>query len=204
MCFSATASFTSAGLLTIGSLALLSRNKDAKFFPLTLIPIFFALQQMSEGFLWQDFSSHFWKNCYLFFVWVFWPIYIPYSVYAVDNYKWQLFYIGMGLTFACFFGWEIPTTSPEKFHHSIHYNQLNTPRHHPIFFSILYLFITVTPTLISPVKRMWIFGSIGLLTAAFVVYLDKTIFLSLWCFSAAFISLSLFFIVPLAYKNKNL
>lgn len=53
MCFSATASFASAGVLVgIGSIAL-ARRRPAPLRLLAAVPLLFGLQQAAEGFVWQ-------------------------------------------------------------------------------------------------------------------------------------------------------
>ena len=202
MCYSATASFTAAGILAIGAGALIAKNRNRRFFAMTLIPLFFAVQQLAEGFVWQDMSSQFWKTVYLFFAMMFWPVYIPFSIYRADRCKWQLLFIGMGITLALILGAGLPAVAPQQMNHSIQYDGPILSIH-SLYYPTLYLFITVIPTWISPIRKMRLFGLLSLIAAILVFILDRAVFLSLWCFLEALICLSLFFIIPKKNYNKN-
>ena len=101
MCFSATASFTAAGLLIpLGAAALArslgpGRGSDpppASTVALALAPLLFGLQQAIEGFVWigvEGGGDATWLAptvlLYLFFAYGFWPAWIPFAVLRLEG-----------------------------------------------------------------------------------------------------------------------
>lgn len=101
MCFSAEASFTAAAsLIPAGGLSVyLAYRTDRRFVPLCTLPLLFGVQQLFEGFVWtsgaagdlqavQGFSA-----AYMFFSWLAWPVWIPFSIYFVEPVKRKPFYL---------------------------------------------------------------------------------------------------------------
>ena len=91
MCFSATASFVTAGTTAIIGVVALTRANGPRELPLAATPILFALQQGIEGLLWLDLPvapdgplSTGLTLLYLFFAEVFWPIFVPIAVLLVE------------------------------------------------------------------------------------------------------------------------
>jgi hypothetical protein len=71
MCFSAEASFLSAGLLGIAGVTSLYMVKDSKYIPFATIPLLFAIHQLSEGFLWLSLSGILWQTHTSWFLYIF-------------------------------------------------------------------------------------------------------------------------------------
>lgn len=92
MCFSAAASFgTGVVLSLIGVKSIQSAKQKAHYF-FACIPVLFAVQQFSEGFIWlypTNLSTDFWSvfrvYFYLAFAQVIWPFYIPFSFYKLES-----------------------------------------------------------------------------------------------------------------------
>src|ERR1700683_2712445 len=91
MCFSATASFVTAGVTGAIGIVSLARVNDPRELPLAATPILFALQQSIEGLLWLDLPlapdgsiSTALALSFLFFAKVFWPIYAPIVVLLIE------------------------------------------------------------------------------------------------------------------------
>lgn len=94
MCFSATASFTAGAVLsTIGVVSIKKAKRPAEIL-FASIPLLFALQQISEGFLWlaltnpeyaymENVSTH----IFIAFAQVVWPFWIPFSIFIFTNSK---------------------------------------------------------------------------------------------------------------------
>ena len=90
MCFSATASFSSAtALLLVGGVAMPYVRKPSEL-PFALIPVLFGVQQLLEGLIWVSFSeraatwtclpTHYLVQTYSIFSQVLWPAYVPIAV----------------------------------------------------------------------------------------------------------------------------
>src|SRR5262249_42575055 len=88
MCFSAQASFTTGAALVPAGIYCVQTacRKDRRFVLLALVPLGFAIQQCSEGFVWLglDYKDltlvRQWSVVYLFFALAFWPFWIPFSL----------------------------------------------------------------------------------------------------------------------------
>lgn len=209
MCFSAPASFTASALLTVMGAALVTRVKDKKWLPLALIPWFFAMQQASEGFVWLKGSEGVGaKNIFLFFAYVFWPIWISFSLYlAEENHvRKQLlsFCLGMGLVVGCALMIVIPHTSAVEYSNSIQYIQSVPWDMYSTLALLFYSGATLLPFFLSSIPRMWGVGLIISLAGIAVYTLNRFCFVSLWCFWAALLSMSLFFVFFMQKRTQSL
>lgn len=223
MCFSAGASFAAAGGLSIISLLSIKQVRTKKMMPLALTPLFFGIQQASEGFVWitlnnGDTTSFLHLSTmyvFLFFAGMFWPTWIPASLYWAENSynrKKLLFkFILLGTLTSLLFlwCWILKTNGAVVTQHHIDYPVDNYPFGcgNPIYcrigsyaLSFLYASVTITPFFISSIPHMKLLGTavgIGALIA-YIFYLMA--FPSVWCFFAAVCSVITYFIV---WKNKE-
>src|ERR1044072_2070766 len=92
MCFSATASFTSGAILAAaGAVTLKTAPKiSQKFFG--AIPLIFALQQITEGFLWLTLKGKIdpdWQQIitltFIAIAQAFWPFWVPLSIALMEE-----------------------------------------------------------------------------------------------------------------------
>ena len=91
MCFSAPASFVTAGITGAIGIVALTRVSEPRELPLAATPLLFALQQSIEGLLWLDLPlapngslSTVLTFLYLFFAEAFWPLYVPIAVWLIE------------------------------------------------------------------------------------------------------------------------
>lgn len=208
MCFSATASFvSSAVLITAGTITVI-RSRKTSFQYLGIIPILFALQQFSEGFVWlalenEQFIKH--MNiasfAFVFFAWVVWPFYIPFSMYKLEKpYQRQnamRVFVVLGvllssiLTYALIFRGVEPHISG----HSISY-RFPVDEYTVNIMSLFYFCCTIIPLLISTPKRVWILGVSTLALSIIAKILFNHAFLSVWCMFCAINSLIILYVIP--------
>lgn len=203
MCFSSEASFTAAVLLgAIGS-ATLKINNSKSFLFLAAIPILFSIQQLSEGLVWLNLDQHIFsaetalvaQSLYLFLAFFIWPIWIPLSLALTEKTLWRrnLMYAVLGcgivlsilnLTYAL-----NQNITVRIIDHSLQYSGRVPDQ------AIIYPLIILIPIFLSSLKHMWIYG--GLITLAYLIadYSYSTNFVSVWCFFAAIVSLSLYKII---------
>jgi hypothetical protein len=93
MCFSATASFTVAALLApVGAYSLrLTKQTGKRWLLLASFPLAFAIQQAIEGVVWLGVNANepslvaITSRGFLFFSHLFWPAWVPLSVYALEE-----------------------------------------------------------------------------------------------------------------------
>ena len=92
MCFSATASFVSAGMMGLSGLAALASARQPRELPLAAAPLIFAIQQSVEGTLWLTLpiapdlpTSAVLMYVFLVFAMIFWPVYGPLAILAIER-----------------------------------------------------------------------------------------------------------------------
>lgn len=92
MCFSASVSFATGGILILGGTfaSLKAWNINKRYLPLAMMPAWAGIQQIFEGHVWmginQSDSFMVWWGAmgFIFFSWFMWPVWISYSVYALE------------------------------------------------------------------------------------------------------------------------
>ena len=91
MCFSVTASFAlGVSLIPIGVFsAVIAYRHNKHFLMFSLVPVFFGIQQCVEGMVWLRLEAGdpttVYAYLYLWMAYVFWPVYMPISVYLVET-----------------------------------------------------------------------------------------------------------------------
>jgi len=204
MCFSATASYTAALLLGSVGIFLMKKTKPPSLKWLTMIPLFFAIQQFSEGILWTTLDYGVYPNLwglsaqrvFLFFAYLFWPLWIPLSFMHAETETqkkkkfWPFLFGGFVLFLFNTIGFTQEGITPaEIIQCSIHYGG-STLSHR-----ILYALITLTPFFLSSLRGTKLLGIA--LTLSFILsdLFYHHAFTSIWCFFAAIVCLGLFWIV---------
>jgi len=207
MCFSAEMSFgASAVILVIG---IISINK-ARTLPqrvFALIPLFFSIQQFTEGLLWlvlanpeYDYLRPPLTNLYLSFAWIIWPAFIPFSMglLEVDSKRKLLFYLfsGIGLFVSASFIHILISHHASAFINEYHIDYtFDYKPSHPLFFTALYLVATVISLLVSSTKKMWVFGIVNLASYLFTKIFFHGHVVSIWCFFGAISSFIVLWII---------
>ncbi len=226
MCFSPSASFTAAVLLGTLGYACLKETKNPKEGLLASIPLFFAVQQAAEGVVWMTIpgsettislatllqtplltaSTH----VFLFFAYLFWPLWIPLSFLAVEKVQFRtkilattliagMIFGGASLGYLFYTGGLIDLAIKG---HSLHYELFKTlPQLLCDIFKLLYLYAVLAPSLVSSMKRAWIFGLLIAATFALSEYLYTVAFVSVWCFFSAIASASIYVILRQRQTN---
>ncbi|CCB90499.1 putative membrane protein [Waddlia chondrophila 2032/99] len=211
MCFSAEASFTVGTILSVVGITTLKQVKKQKYFLVALFPLFFASQQLIEGIVWLNMHPSFVStplsqaavNLYLFFAWLFWPIFVPIAFFVAEKEKWKkilfltVFLIGLIISYIDIIYLINYRITPQIVGRSLDYGFT------PLYGNILYGLIVFIPIFLSSVPRMKIFG-ISLLIAFIISQLIYTYaFTSVWCFFCAAISIQLYQILQRASQEKK-
>lgn len=201
MCFSTEASFgASAVLATIGVVALRKTNHRRQLL-FAAIPIFFAIQQFAEGFVWMGLTetgktaySQAAAYIFLLFALLVWPVWLPLSIWLLETrekVKKLLFVLAaFGILFSLPLGFFLFTHSvwPEVKGHHIHY-ALGFSGGLLKGTSLLYFIPTMLPPFLSSWKWIRILG-----VFLFISYLVSKFYfadavVSVWCYLAASVSL---------------
>jgi hypothetical protein len=195
MCFSATASFTSAGILGVIGVACLARASSAREWPVAAAPLIFALQQSIEGLLWlnlletpEGWRSQGLTSLFLFFAEVFWPIYVPIAVLLIEpsRERRRLIYVCLtaGLSVGAHLLWGVltlPHAAKIIDDHIVYFTEQKASN----IVAAAYLASTALPLMLSSRRTVAMLGAIVFVGSivAYVVYWDA--FVSVWCFFAA-------------------
>ena len=199
MCFSATASFSAAGLLALTGIVTLAQVKKRTELPLAVTPLLFAAQQAVEGALWLTVSegrthSLALANTFAGIALVVWPVLIPLAVALVERDPLRrllmLILIPAGIGVAVY---SAGTTLAHPYlAWPVGYTLTYVDNHpySPTMMAI-YFFCTCLPPFISSSRVLNLFGvivAVGL-GVAMLAYFES--FVSVWCFFAALASFTL-------------
>lgn len=207
MCFSANASLGAGVVLTVIGIASMKKAQHPSQLLFTSIPLLFGVQQLAEGILWLTIPNPAYAatqkiaTCfYLFFAHVLWPMCIPLSIALLEantvKRKIQKYLavagcvVGLYLAY-CLFAFHVEA---KIVGHHITY-MLEYPRGLRIYFYVLYGLVTILPPFFSNIRRMWWLGLSILVSYIIAAIFYEHYVLSVWCFFAAIISLSVYAIV---------
>lgn len=215
MCFSAEASFGAGIVLTAIGAATLKKEKRPNEIYFASIPLIFGAQQITEGLLWLALQGKIDKAfelpatyIFLFIAQVIWPLWIPYSIYKlerVENRKRALkWLIAVGVFVAlyniyCFLNFDFKANIDGK--------HISYPKEYPFHLEYVlligYNLVTLVPSFVSSVKRMWEV-SLGLLVFYIITgVFYQLYFVSIFCFFASIISIAVLFIMNEIRKQEN-
>jgi hypothetical protein len=210
MCFSALASFIASGVLVVVGVGCIyeALKRRKKYIWLALVPIVFAMQQLSEGFIWTSIHSgdfpteNFAALMFLFFALFFWVSWIPLAAYSLemDRLKKRFFtgltIFGTILGLYLFIPVLIGNVPGSLIQTNICGSSLCYLRNPPTFTpqllnEALYAFVGFACLLSSNTifKRFWLLVMFfGIVTRI----MDYAAFISVWCFFAAASSIFLY------------
>lgn len=210
MCFSATASFAAASVLTLTGVVSMQRAWKTPMIWYAALPLLFGIQQAIEGVQWLlDKPS---AACsvagygFLFFALLLWPVYVPFSIYMMEKDKYRKAF----LRFVTFMGLMgslyllVPyLTAPLNISaaaNSIQYN-LAIPS---VAYGLWFYVFVVSSGIWSSRRRVQIFAVVVVLgffvaQAAYIHALT-----SVWCFFAGLSSLLVFLEVNYATQNRKI
>jgi hypothetical protein len=207
MCFSATASFTVAALLApVGAYSLrLTKQTGKRWLLLASFPLAFAIQQAIEGFVWLGINANepslvaVTSRGFLFFSHLFWPAWVPLSVYVLEERRRHKFVL-LGLAILGFaFGLSIAVPALVKpdwlsivvINGSLEYKTLLlydglVSRE---VLRVVYAVIVLAALFVSSGRLVNIFGILILASVLFVRNQYDYAFISVWCYFAAIASI---------------
>jgi len=206
MCFSATASFTTALVLIPTGIYCVKKSAglEKPYWLFALIPSMFGLQQFFEGFVWLGLNSDAAAETrmaalgYLFFSHLFWLLWIPLSCYAVeDNATKRKFYFFLTLLGAAHgLSLYVPLLLNADWvkvtlvGHSIKYKLvlLHDETVSIKIMNLVYATFTLIPLLTASDRYLKIFGGIIVFSLATTSFFFNYAFISVWCFFSAVLS----------------
>jgi hypothetical protein len=217
MCFSATASFTAGVVLTGIGVATLRKVEHPRHILFASIPLLFAFQQFSEGMLWLTIplenvnattTKNFFTNVFLFFAQVIWPFLVPLSVMLLEKQRShkniQSIFVGIGSVVSVYLFYCLlyfPVKASIVGYHCAYQQD------YPVVLreagGFLYIIATIAPLFFSHVRNMWLLGLTILLSYLVTALFYEHYVLSVWCFFASVISISVYLIM-VGIRNSHL
>ncbi len=203
MCFGPVASFTASAVLASIGTAIIRNIRSKKEFLFAAFPILFSIQQLIEGFLWlalrHSERGALLENltfAFLTFAYSFWPILCPASVYAIEyDHKrrkilWALLLLGIATSSYLFFYIVKNPFSATILNCSIRYKTF-VPW--ASLFTGMYILVIILPYFVSSHHSILVFGIPNFIFLGVAYLFYEVNFISVWCFFAAILSLSLYF-----------
>jgi hypothetical protein len=198
MCFSATASFVTAGVTGAIGIASLTRVHRAGELPLAAMPIFFGVQQGIEGLLWLTLPAApdgrlatGLTLLFLIFAEAFWPVYMPLTALLIEpnerRRRQMLVLLAVGAATAVFLLWNTlayphgAIILDDHIVYEVEY-KLSPP------FGLIYLAATSLSLLLSSRRTIVVLGGVVLLGGMITFTFYREWLESVWCFFAAIAS----------------
>jgi len=207
MCFSAEASFGAGIVLTtIGFFTLkkVSSNNQILF---ACIPFLFAVQQFSECIVWLTLENDVFQSLekvatyiFLIFAQIVWPLLVPISILLLkkgEKYAaFQKVLVVIGILTATYLSLALLLFPVKAEISNLHivYHQ-NYPFSHFYIIGALYVLSTILPSFLSSIKGMKLLGTTILISCIIAVYYYESYLVSVWCFFASLISISVYRII---------
>ena len=203
MCFSAEVNFVAAaGIGTVG-LATLTHAKHPREVLLAAMPLFFALHQFTEGFVWLGLTnriSTIARNntsfMFILYAQAILPFLMPLSVWLLEEERWRRWAIGgltlIALGFSAYMTYSVVgfQTCTYIKEHSIVYRN---PHAESMWTGALYILVTCGALILSGKKVVRWFGILNLIGLSIVAAVKEYAFSSVWCFYAAVLSIMLYY-----------
>lgn len=216
MCFSATASFGSGVILAVIGVVTLKITRKPSHLVFAFIPILFAIQQISEGFVWltlQNVAYARWQSIpihiFMVFAHIVWPLWISLSALLLEKGEARkkilsvLFAIAILLSSSEVYYMLQTTITAEISGHYVKYI-FEYPPVYVIVTDILYGLVTIVPCFVSGVKKMWLLGICFTVSLIFSAWFYQAHLLSVWCFFAAILSIIIYLIIDGHQKSGEL
>lgn len=215
MCFSAPVSFAATALLLPAGLysVRLASQQNPRYLPLAAIPIAFGIQQACEGFVWLGLETNSATEVrwgafgFLAFAYWFWLFWAPWSVAVSEanailrRVSWSLAVLGFtyGALLYLPLVFQPAWLAVQVFHHSIQYDThlIFDPWLSQDIDRLIYAVIILIPFALASNPALKGFGATIALSATPCGYREACashwllhqVFVSVWCFFAAILSL---------------
>lgn len=213
MCFSATASFAGGVIISAIGVAVVTKVHKPSQLLFACIPLFFGLQQFTEGVLWLTIPNPYYAGIqkiatYIFLVMadVLWPALIPLSILMMESNVRKrkiiriLFLTGLSVSiyYTCCLLF-LNVTPQIMGYHIMYISDFPKLIAVPVF--ILYLVATLTPLFISSIERTHMMGILMFFSCLITAIFFTQYLTSVWCFFAALISGVIYWILSDAKKR---
>ena len=207
MCFSASASFGAGIVLSVIGVASIKKVQSPSQIVFASIPLIFSVQQIAEGFLWLALSNPVYASLqqvttytFLFLAQVVWPLWIPLAILLVEKEdkrkKTQKLLVAIGVLLSFYLAYCLLSYNVQAkiIGYHISYEQ-DYPVGLSLVGGVFYFIATIAPPFFSTIKKMWLLGVAILISYIITIIFYEDYFVSVWCFFASVISISIFIIM---------
>ena len=183
------------------------KTKTAPQRLLAAMPLIFAFQQFSEGFVWLSAQhaqfAHF-KNIamysFLIDAQLVWPLFVSFAVWNIEpdpvRKKKLMWFAVSGIIAAVFFIYCLCFRTADVVVSSYHIQYvLDFPFVHRWFYGIIYFIPAMIPAFFSTVKRMSWLGTLLLISYLVSRFFYRDYIVSVWCFFGALSSIAVLMII---------
>ena len=209
MCFSFVASVAAGATLSAAGVLTVKLARRRTELPLALLPLLFGVQQLTEGVVWWSLdhgaptlngASTF---AYMLFSHVLWPVFVPFAFLCLEPVQWRRTVLsvclGVGAVVACH-GLLTVMRGPSSSHivgRSIQYEL-------PSWFIVaLYLLATCIGAFFSSRSVIRALGVTALALALLTLWLYAAVFVSVWCFFSAVLTIVIFVYFLLSRQGSS-
>ncbi len=207
MCFSATASFSAGVVLTAIGVVAIKKVQHPTQIMFAAIPLIFAVQQIAEGVLWLALPDPAYLRTQVTFTYIFlvfalvvWPLWVPVAILLLEKEdlrkRVQRYLVAAGVLVGLYLAWcliTFPVHANIVGYHVAY--TLKFPQSLKNYGIVLYALATIIPPFFSPIKRMWMLGVAIAISYSITAIFYEQYILSVWCFFASIISISVYVIM---------
>ncbi|MBK9637096.1 MAG: hypothetical protein IPO63_04500 [Bacteroidetes bacterium] len=203
-------------------MASIKKAKSSSQIIFASIPLIFAVQQFTEGFVWLSLTNPNYASLqkvttynFLFLAQVVWPIWVPYAILKLEPKERrrisEKILVVIGSLVSIYLAYcllAFPVEAKIVGYH-ITYEQ-SYPAAISNFCGFLYVVATIVPPFFSRVSRMWMLGTTILISYVITTLFYEDYIVSVWCFFASIISMAIYAIIyelnnsnRFEFKNKT-
>ena len=212
MCFSAEASYTAAAvLLPAGGFAMQKAYAtNRSYLPIATLPLLFGFQQLFEDLVWtgnalsSDSMIQRYSLAYMFFSWLAWPVWVPFSTYFLESCRRRYIYLifailgGMlgAMQYFPYFaheGWLVTKFLPQaiSYQGTVLFDFI---MRRELTYTI-YIFVIIAPLLSSSNRQAQVFGVLISVVVAMTYLFFSYAYISVFCFGGGLMSLYIIYMV---------
>lgn len=198
MCFSMPASLAAGTTLVVAGGATVRMTTRAVERPLALLPLLFGVQQLTEGAVWWSLLDHHPRLDlgatvgYTLFARVLWPVLVPFAVRSLEPVPWRrralAGAVAVGALVALEGLWALlhGATTSQVCGSSVQYARPS------LAVVAVYLVATCGGAMVSSHRFLRWMGFIALALALLTLWLYAAVFVSVWCFFCAVLTVMIF------------
>jgi hypothetical protein len=216
MCFSANASFGAGILLTVIGVASIKQVQEPNHRYFAAIPLIFAIQQLTEGFVWLSFDYPGFRILqapstilFLFIAQSIWPVFVPLSILLMEDQEKRksigkiLVAIGVIVVLYLTYCLIVFPVKAEVIGYHIQYTTAY-PKTFRLYGGVFYLLATILPPFLSSRKYMWTLGIAILISYFMTLMFYNEYIISVWCFFASIISITVYAVLHRIKSPKSI